>query len=146
GWVPSQRTKKTKQPKIDDETLESLPALFPEFAGLAEYMIIGRRIAAASTGKEAWQKHVDGDGRIHGAVVHIGTPHSRAKHLAPNVAQVPNPKRAKPFATQCRSLFRTSNDWVFVCCDQAGLQDRGFAHYLSQFDGGDYTKAFVNGL
>ena len=146
GWVPTERTEKTKQAKIDDETLESLPALFPEFAGLSEYMILGRRIAQVSTGKEAWCKHVDSDGRIHGAIIHIGTPHSRAKHLTPNIAQTPNPKRAKPFAAECRSLFRTSDDWVFVACDQAGLQDRCFAHFLSQFDEGAYARAFVNGL
>jgi DNA polymerase I-like protein with 3'-5' exonuclease and polymerase domains len=146
GWVPAERTEKTRQPKIDDETLETLPTLYPEFAGLAEFMILGRRIAQVSAGKEAWCKHVGSDGRIHGAVIHIGAPHSRAKHLAPNLAQTPNPKRAKPFAAECRSLFRTSNDWVFVACDQAGLQDRCFAHFLSQFDGGDYAKAFVNGL
>jgi DNA polymerase I-like protein with 3'-5' exonuclease and polymerase domains len=146
GWVPAQRTEKTKQPKIDDETLESLPALYPEFAGLSEYMILGRRIAQLRTGKEAWCRHVDSNGRIHGGLLHIGTPHSRASHLTPNLAQAPNPKRAKPYATECRSLFRTSDDWVFVCCDQAGLQDRCFAHYLSGFDDGEYAKAFTNGL
>jgi DNA polymerase I-like protein with 3'-5' exonuclease and polymerase domains len=146
GWVPAERTAKTRQPKIDDETLETLPALYPEFAGLSEFMILGRRIAQVSTGKEAWCKHVDSDDRIHGAVIHIGTPHSRAKHLTPNIAQTPNPKRAKPFAAECRSLFRTRDDWVFVACDQAGLQDRCFAHFLSQFDEGAYARAFVNGL
>jgi DNA polymerase I-like protein with 3'-5' exonuclease and polymerase domains len=146
GWVPAQRTEKTNQPKIDDETLEGLPALYPEFAGLSEFMILGRRIAQLRTGKQAWCHHVDKNGRIHGGLLHIGTPHSRASHLTPNLAQVPNPKRAKPYAAECRSLFRTSNDWVFVCCDQAGLQDRCFAHYLSGFDGGEYAKAFANGL
>src|SRR5262249_17261624 len=29
---------------------------------------------------------------------------------------------------------------------QAGLQDRGFAHYLSGFDNGDYARAFTDGL
>jgi DNA polymerase-1 len=146
GWVPAERTEKTKQPKIDDETLETLPALYPVFAGLAEFMILGRRIAQVSTGKEAWCEHVGSDRRIHGAIIHIGTPHSRAKHLTPNIAQTPNPKRGKPFAAECRSLFRTRDDWVFVACDQAGLQDRCFAHFLSQFDGGEYATAFINGL
>jgi DNA polymerase I len=146
GWVPEERTEKTKQPKITDEVLETIPAMFPEFAGLAEYDILRRRLAQLSDGKEAWCRHVDAHGKIHGGLVHIGAPHSRAKHLAPNLAQVPNPKRGKPFATECRSLFRTNDDWVFVCCDQAGLQDRAFAHYLAEFDAGAYTKAFLNGL
>jgi DNA polymerase I-like protein with 3'-5' exonuclease and polymerase domains len=146
GWVAQKRTEKTGQPQIDDELLEAIPTLYPEFAGLAEYSILGRRLAALTKGDSAWCKHVDNDGRVHGGLVHIGTPHSRAKHLTPNLAQVPNPKRGKPFATECRSLFRTSNDWVFVCCDQAGLQDRAFAHYLAEFDAGAYAKAFLNGL
>jgi DNA polymerase I-like protein with 3'-5' exonuclease and polymerase domains len=146
GWIPEERTPKTKQPKITDEVLETIPATFSEFAGLAEYAILGRRLAQLSDGDEAWRKHVDTHGKIHGGLVHIGTPHSRAKHLSPNLAQVPNPKRGKPFATECRSLFRTNDDWVFVCCDQAGLQDRAFAHYLTEFDNGVYAKAFLNGL
>jgi DNA polymerase I-like protein with 3'-5' exonuclease and polymerase domains len=146
GWVAPERTEKTRQPKITDEVLESIPTTFPEFAGIAEYDILRRRLAQLSDAKEAWCKHVDANGRIHGGLVHIGTPHSRAKHLSPNIAQVPNPKRGKPFATECRSLFRTNNGWVFVCCDQAGLQDRAFAHYLAEFDAGAYAKAYVNGL
>jgi DNA polymerase I-like protein with 3'-5' exonuclease and polymerase domains len=146
GWVPEERTAKTRQPKITDEVLESIPTAFPEFTGLAEYDILRRRLAQLSDGKEAWCKHVDATGRIHGGLVHIGTPHSRAKHLTPNLAQTPNPKRGKPFATECRSLFRTDDDWVFVCCDQSGLQDRAFADYLAEFDAGAYAKAFLNGL
>src|SRR5262249_36232231 len=44
------------------------------------------------------------------------------------------------------ALFRTSDDWAFVTCDQAGLQDRAFAHYLATFDNGAYARAFLNGL
>jgi DNA polymerase I-like protein with 3'-5' exonuclease and polymerase domains len=145
GWVPEKRTEKTKQPKIDDEVLEKLPAIYPEFTGLAEHQILGRRLGQLSNGKEAWLKHVGKDGRIHGAVVHIGTPHSRAAHFNPNLAQVPNPKRGKPLAVECRALFRHPGDWVFVACDQAGLQDRCFSHYLAQFDGGNYGRSYVAG-
>jgi hypothetical protein len=120
-------------------------AAYPEFAGLAEYTILGRRLAQLTNGAQSWCGHVSTDGRIHGGLVHIGTPNSRAKHLDPNLAQVPNPKKGKPFATECRNLFRASNGWVFVTADQASLQDRGFAHYLHAFDGGSYAKAFLDG-
>jgi DNA polymerase I-like protein with 3'-5' exonuclease and polymerase domains len=149
GWIPTKRTEKTGQPQIDDELLESISTRYPEFAGLAEYHILGRRIAQLAGGKkgeQAWCKKVGADGRIHGGLVHIGTPHSRAKHLAPNLAQVPNPKKAKPFATECRALFRHPGDWVFVCCDQASLQDRAYAHHLAEFDGGAYAQAFLAGI
>ena len=143
--MPEQRTEKTGQPKINDEVLEAVPDRYPEFAGVAEYAILGRRLGQLSAGAQAWCKNVGTDGRIHGGLVHIGTPHSRAKHLKPNLAQVPNAKKGKPFAAECRALFRTNDNWVFVCCDQAGLQDRGYAHYLADFDGGTYGRAFLNG-
>ena len=145
GWVPERRTEKTQQPKIDDELLETIPALYPEFAGLGEHFTLGRRLAQLAHGKKAWRKAVAADGRIHGGILHIGTPHSRAKHLEPNLAQVPNPKKGTPFGAECRALFQARDDWVFVTTDQAGLQDRGFAHYLSGFDGGTYARTFADG-
>jgi RecA-family ATPase/DNA polymerase I-like protein with 3'-5' exonuclease and polymerase domains len=146
GWEPERRTKKTGQPAIDDETLESLPQLYPELKGLAEHYILGRRLGQLANGKQAWLRSIGADGRIHGGLIHIGTPHSRAAHIHPNIAQVPNPKKGKPFAHECRALFQTDDDCVFVTCDQAGLQDRGFAHYLAAFDSGAYAKAYAGGL
>lgn len=93
GWAPERRTEKTKQPKIDAALLETIPEIYPEFAGLAEYMLLGRLLASLTTGKKAWREHIGADGRIHGGVIHIGTPHSRAKHLEPNLAAVPIRKR-----------------------------------------------------
>jgi DNA polymerase I-like protein with 3'-5' exonuclease and polymerase domains len=146
GWKPEKRTEKTKQPVIDDELLESLPATYPEFTGLAEHYILGRRLGQLANGKRAWISNVGADGRIHGGLVHIGTPHSRAKHLEPNLAQVPNHKKGAPFAAECRAQFRDSADWVFVTCDQGNLQDRGFAHYLAAHDGGAYARTFAEGI
>jgi DNA polymerase I-like protein with 3'-5' exonuclease and polymerase domains len=145
GWVPAKRTPKTNKPVIDDELLESLPTIFPEFTGLAEYFVLGRRLGQLATGKQAWIGSVAADGRIHGGLIHIGTPHSRAKHLEPNLAQVPNHKKGGAFAAECRRLFRHHSDRVFVCCDQGNLQDRGFAHYLAAHDGGAYARAFAKG-
>jgi DNA polymerase I len=146
GWVPQKRTEKTKQPKIDNELLEIIPAIYPEFTGLAEHYTLGCRLGQLTDGDKAWLKHIGNDGRIHGALVHIGTPHSRAAHFDPNIAQIPNPKRGKPLATECRALFRHPGDWVFVACDQAGLQDRCFSHYLAAFDGGAYARDYLAGI
>jgi DNA polymerase I-like protein with 3'-5' exonuclease and polymerase domains len=145
GWVPAKRTPKTQKPVVDDELLESLPATYPEFAGLAEYFVIGRRLGQLAAGKKAWIDAIGPDSRIHGGLVHIGTPHSRAKHLGPNLAQVPNGKKGALFASECRRLFRHPGDRVFVCCDQNGLQDRGFAHYLSAYDNGAYARVVAAG-
>jgi DNA polymerase family A len=126
-----------------DETLEAAAQTFPEFGELLEHFVLTRRLAALADGRQAWLKNVGAEGRIHGSMLHIGTPHSRAAHFRPNVAQVPNPKRGKPLAAECRSLFVAPDDWVFVSCDQAGLQDRAFAHYLWPHDGGNYAREFI---
>jgi DNA polymerase I-like protein with 3'-5' exonuclease and polymerase domains len=146
GWQPERRTKKTNRPVIDDDVLESLPAIYPEFTGLAEHYLLGRRLGQLANGDQAWIGHVDAAGHIHGGLIHLGTPHSRAKHLEPNLAQVPNHKKGAPFGEKCRALFRHPGDWVFVACDQANLQDRGLAHYLAAHDGGAYARAFADGI
>src|SRR5262249_26845166 len=140
GWRPAKRTEKTEQPVIDDALLETLPETYPEFTGLAERYILGRRLRPLAHGKQSWSSSPHR--HIHGGVIHIGTPHSRAKHLQPNMAQVPNHKKGAPFAAECRALFQRPGDWVFVTCDQANLQDRGFAHYLATHDGGAYAQTF----
>src|SRR5262249_38496888 len=49
GWVPGKRTK-TGQPSITDEVLETLPGLYPEFAGLGEHYMLGRRLGQLAAG------------------------------------------------------------------------------------------------
>jgi DNA polymerase I-like protein with 3'-5' exonuclease and polymerase domains len=146
GWRPERRTEKTQQPVIDDEVLEALPAIYPEFTGLAEHALLGSRLGQLANGKQAWLGCVDPNGRIHGGIIHIGTPHSRAKHLQPNIAAVPNPKKGAKLAAECRALFRHPGDWVFVRCDQSNLQDRAFANYLAAYDGGAYAQTFAEGI
>ena len=146
GWEPEKRTEKTGQPVINDEVLESIAALYPEFAGLAEYYLVKRLLGQLANGAQALIKNVGADGRIHGGLIHIGTPHSRAKHMQPNLAQVPSPKKGGDHAAEIRALFRHPGDWLFVACDQSNLQDRGFAHYLAEHDGGAYAQTFADGI
>jgi DNA polymerase I-like protein with 3'-5' exonuclease and polymerase domains len=145
GWKPEKRTEKTGRPVIKDELLETIGDTYPELKGLADYYVLKRRLAQLSTAAQAWRKHVGEDGRIHGTILHMGTPHGRAAHSKPNLAAVPNEKKGSPFGRECRELFRPSNGMVVVACDQAGLQDRGYAHYLHPHDGGAYAKEFLAG-
>jgi hypothetical protein len=57
GWTPEKFTEKKQEPSIDDETLEELPTQFPEFTGLAEHFILGRRLGQLASGNKAWLKH-----------------------------------------------------------------------------------------
>lgn len=124
GWKTDQRTK-TGKAKLDAEALESIAAVYPEFAGLAEHKKLSKLLALLISGKEALAKHVATDERIHGRVTHMRTPHSRAAHSKPNLAQVPNPKKGTLWGAECRSLFRAPPGWLFVSADENGLQDRG---------------------
>ena len=105
GWVPEKRTEKTGQPKIDDELLETIPSSIPSSPAWPNTTRSAAGSGNSPNGKQAWCRHVGPDGRIHGGLVHIGTPHSRAKHLSPNLAQVPNPKKGKPFAPNAAHYF-----------------------------------------
>jgi DNA polymerase I-like protein with 3'-5' exonuclease and polymerase domains len=142
GWEPNERTP-TGRPKIDDQVIAGIVSKFPEFAGLADYLVVERRLGQLATGDEAWLKHVRSDGRIHGAMNPMGTPHSRASHFNPNLAQVP--KLTSPWGKECRELFEAPEGWLMVGADQAGLQARTFAHYLAEIDGGAYGKVRLEG-
>jgi hypothetical protein len=52
GWQPEKRTEKTRQPVIDDTLLDSLPVTYPEFTGLAEHFILGRRLGQLANASE----------------------------------------------------------------------------------------------
>lgn len=146
GWTTEKRTHKTDQPSLDREEMDAAAAVFPEFGMIPELWDLGKLLAALRTGKSSWLNHYNADdGRIHGTILPIGTPHSRAAHSKPNLAQVPNPKKGKPFGTECRALFKPPEGWVLVCCDQSNLQDRGFGHYIAPYDHGAYAESFLRG-
>jgi len=60
------------------------------------------------------------------------------------MAQVP--RCGSPYGTQCRGLFKpTRPGWVQVGADASGLELRMFAHYLADYDNGDYAKVVCDG-
>jgi DNA polymerase-1 len=76
----------------------------------------------------------------------MGTPHSRASHYGPNLAQVP--KVQKLYGKECRGLFgaghHKSGRFVQVGADMSGLQQRALGHYLAPIDGGAYGEMVVS--
>lgn len=141
GWEPTEHTD-SGQVKIDEVVLNSLP--YPEAGKLGRAMLLNKRISQLAGGRQAWLKKVKDDGRIHGRVINIGTPHGRCAHTGPNMAQVPGGK--KPFGKECRELFRaTPGDWVMVGADASGAQLRALAHYLAPLDDGHYVKVVTEG-
>jgi DNA polymerase I len=144
GWVPEELTE-TGKPSLKNDAMENLAAAYPEFAGAAEYFALGWLLGNMLRGERAWARCVKADGRIHAGLLHIGAPHSRASCLTPNLHGIPNPKKGAKFGVECRTLFHAPDGWVMVASDMANFQDRAFAHYLAEFDGGAYLKRYLSG-
>lgn len=145
GWKPDSFTPGGK-PQIDENVVASVVNKYPEMDGLADYLMLDKRLQQLADGDQAWLKVVKEDGRIHGVVNPMGTTTSRATHFWPNMSQVP--AGAAPYGKECRSLFGVGHlgiPWVLVGADQEGLELRGFAHYLTPLDGGKYGQIVLQG-
>ena len=129
-----------KTAKIDEATLKSIN--HPSAELLLEYLLVVKRLGQLAEGENGWLRLVK-DGRIHGRVNTNGAVTGRCTHSSPNLAQVPA-TRAE-YGEECRSLFIAKKGYKLVGVDASGLELRMLAHYLSTWDGGEYTKAILEG-
>lgn len=144
GWQPTTFTAEGK-PKVDEDTLADLK--WPEAVLFNEYLMLDKRIAQLSEGKQGWLKLAK-NGRLHGYVETVGAVTRRCTHKWPNVAQAPSIKNAKgtvPFGKEMRTCLTTIPGYKLVGCDASGLELRCLAHYMARYDGGVYTKAVTEG-
>jgi DNA polymerase I len=139
GWKPKEYTP-NGQPKIDETILKALD--YPEAQDLAEYFMLEKRIGQLAEGDNAWLK-LERNGIIHGSYNTNGAVTGRATHQSPNLAQVPSVR--SPYGAECRSLFTVRSGFSMVGCDLSGLELRCLAHYMSKWDGGEYTEELLNG-
>lgn len=147
GWQPTEFTDSGK-PKVDDETLGSLPDNVPIAQPLREYYMLLKRLGQIAEGNEAWLRHCSDAGRIHGRLDTIGTQTSRATHYQPNLGQVPSITNADgtvPYGRECRSLFVPDPGYTLLGVDCSGLELRCLAHYLWLWDEGAYADVVLNG-
>jgi DNA polymerase I len=121
--------------KIDEATLKGIN--HPSAKLLLEYLLVVKRLGQLAEGKNGWLKIVK-DGRIHGRVNTNGAVTGRCTHSTPNLAQVPASR--VPYGEECRSLFIAKKGYKLVGCDASGLELRMLAHYLANWDSGDYAK------
>lgn len=140
GWKSPEITE-TGQPKINEEILSQLD--FPEAKLLTEYLTIQKRLGQLVEGSQAYLKHVQDDGRIHGEVNTLGAVSRRMTHNNPNMAQVPNTH--SPYGKEFRELFIVPEGKKLVGIDASGLELRCLAHYMARWDGGEYAKEIVQG-
>jgi len=143
GWKPEKFTD-GGSPQLDEETIESVVARYPEMDGLGELLMVEKRLSQLCGTDNALIQSVKDTGHIHGVINPMGTITSRGAHMFPNLGQVPSAK--KPYGVAFRALFYAKYpNWVFLGADQQGLELRGLAHYLVPLDGGKYAKVVVEG-
>ena len=133
GWKPEKFTE-TGKPMVDEVILSKLS--YPEAKAMAEYLLIQKRIAQASS----WLEHVADDGRVHGKVITNGAVTGRMTHHSPNMAQVPAVNAE--YGETCRQVWTVDTGNVLVGCDASGLELRMLAHYMKD---DEYTKEVING-
>ena len=139
GWKPKKFTEPTAnypqgQAIVDEAVLMSLK--YPIAQLIAEYMMLGKRIAQI----ESWLEVVGKDGRVHGRVITNGAVTGRMTHMKPNMAQIPN--SGSPYGPECRQCWTVEEGNVLVGCDASGLELRMLAHYMKDED---YVKTVTEG-
>lgn len=147
NWQPTEFTSKKSdkwpkgKPQVTHQVLGELS--YPEAPLLARVKLLMDRIALVQTSPSSWLKSIAPDGRIHGRIIHNGTPTSRCRHSRPNLGNIPSAKAI--WGEVLRSLFVPQSGWTLMGCDADGLEMRCLSHYLHPFDNGAFFDAAFNG-
>ena len=134
GWKPEKFTE-TGQAIVDEKTLEAVTDI-PEAQLIAEYLMVGKRIAQV----QSWLDAVEDDGRVHGQVNSIGAVTGRMTHSSPNMAQVP--AVGAPYGYECRACWVVPEGHKLVGVDASGLELRMLASFMNDKE---YTNEILNG-
>ena len=134
GWKPEKFTE-TGQAIVDEKTLETVTDI-PEAQLIAEYLMVGKRIAQV----QSWLDAIEDDGRVHGQVNACGAVTGRMTHSKPNMAQVP--AVGAPYGAECRSCWVVPDGYKLVGIDASGLELRMLAAMMGD---DEYTHEVVNG-
>lgn len=157
NWQPTEFTKKKTpkwpmgKPQITHDILKKLP--YPEAPLLARIKLLTDRIGLLSSSPTAWLKCVADDGRIHGRIIHNGTPTSRCRHSSPNLGNVPSTKAT--WGRTLRAMYHAPDRWNqltkllvkrrLVGCDADGLEMRILSNALFPYDNGSFYRAAFDG-
>jgi len=134
GWKPEKFTE-TGQAIVDEKTLEAVTDI-PEAQLIAEYLMVGKRIAQV----QSWLDAVEDDGRVHGQVNAIGAVTGRMTHSSPNMAQTP--AVGVPYGYECRACWIVPEGHKLVGVDASGLELRMLASFMNDKE---YTNEILNG-
>lgn len=121
-------------PNVDASVLGELE--YPEAKKLVQYFDILKLQGQV----EDWinRSNNSRDGKIHGFVNVQGAATGRCTHSQPNMAQVSSDHRA-------RELWIPHDGDVLLGSDLSGLELRMLAHYMWEYDNGQYADVILNG-
>jgi len=135
GWKPPKFTEGgksgKKKPQVDEKTIKTFKG--PEAPLIVEFLDASKRISMVATGKQAWLKKVNDDGRMYGRCISNGTVTGRCSHNGPNLGQV-------PAEGNFRSLFYPGEGRVQCGADAQAVQARMLAHYMGDEE---YTNLII---
>lgn len=150
GWRPT-KFNQDGSPSVAEEVLRTIDVKGIEL--IKERAMLGMRLGQIAEGKNKsstpWLKCVKPDGRIHGIINHNAAVTSRCTHRRPNMSAVPrlidNYGKPTPFGRECRELFYALPGMKLVGGDAKGLELRMLAHFMAEYDAGEYANVVVNG-
>ena len=119
-------------PKLNDKDIKAIG--HPHADMIADYYTLRSRRSIL----QGWMEQHDGDGRLRGDVMDLGTATGRHSHKV--IANIPNGNAV--YGKEIRELFVCPNDKIIISADGASYQIRLLAHYLK--DEG-YTDTVLNG-
>ncbi|MFA7029620.1 MAG: DNA polymerase [Candidatus Cloacimonadaceae bacterium] len=117
-------------PKVDGEQLTGIP----EAKDLMRYLKLTKDISEVRGILDIVKEHSHS---VHGRVDTLGAATHRCTHSSPNVAQT----SADPIF---RTLYTVPDGYELVGADLANIEVRVLAHYLYQYDNGEYAKAVLS--
>lgn len=154
GWNPEDFTE-TGQPQVNEITLKNASNVIPIAGSLADYFGVTKTLGQLVEGDNGWLKLVTPEGKIHHHVNPCGAVTGRCTHASPNLGQVPSISKDKDkkilmgreggWGYECRSLFYTTSPFVMMGSDLSGIELRCLAHYMAEFDGGEYGRELLEG-
>lgn len=133
GWVAQDRTEKGAA-RVDEAVLRSLP--YEEAGWCADYLVLQKRMSQLQDWIERAEQ--SRDGRIHATVRPTGAVSGRCTSSQPNLQQVTSARQR--YGDRMRALFVAGDDNVLIGCDAAQLELRILAHYLADYDDGEYIR------
>jgi hypothetical protein len=147
GWIPTVFTPKTEKggggnPSVAAKVLEGLTNRgWPEVELLLEYALADKiRSGLRSNEDGGLLNKVSDSELVRGTIIPSGANTHRCAHRDPNLANVPV---RTELGQRVRQGFIARQGRTLIGFDAKGLEMGGLGHYLTPYDGGEWSRMFA---